>query len=375
MNTYFDNAATSFPKPPEVALRMCRFMNEEGGTYGRAAYPRVQNATAMVEQCRDALASVMGVSVAEHIAFTSNATTAINAVLLGLNLPRGFRIGVSPLEHNAIMRPLYHLGQTTGIEIVVLPHFSDGCIDVGALKTSGMALDMLAINHVSNVNGVIQPVEKLAVLARANSWRILLDASQSLGEIPVDAAHWGLDYVAFTGHKALRGPAGTGGFYAKEPHLISPTIFGGTGSLSQSYEMPDDLPDRFQAGTPNLVGIAGLLAAIENKPAPMHLRSEFLRLLASLRSIDGCTVYSAIEENRQSELFSFAHQRLSPSEIAQRLQDRHGIDTRAGLHCAPLAHRSIGSFPIGTVRIALSPYHTGEDLEYLLKAVLDAVRD
>ena len=371
-NTYFDNAATSFPKPPQVAEAISRYLNEEGGTYGRAAYERVRNATMQVEDCRDALANLLGVNEAENIAFTANATAGLNAILLGLALKSGARVWVSPLEHNAVMRPLRHLQETIDIEIKTLPAGNDGCIDITALENlPANDCDLLVINHLSNINGVIQSIDEIARIAHAKGWLIVLDASQSLGEIPVNAGEWDIDFVAFTGHKGLLGPTGTGGFYAKNPSLLRPTVFGGTGSLSESYDMPDELPDRFQPGTPNVAGIIGLLAALENRQTPQHSRNDFFECLNAIEKLPGIRLYKANNPAQQGELFSLTHERLSTGDFAQLIYDRHGIETRSGLHCAPLAHRSLGTFPSGTVRFSLSPYHTPDDLACLIKAIAD----
>ena len=371
-NTYFDNAATSFPKPPQVAEAISRYLNEEGGTYGRAAYERVRRATMQVEDCRDALAGLLGVNGAENIAFTANATTGLNAILFGLALKPGARVWVSPLEHNAVMRPLRHLQETIGIEVKTLHADNDGCIDIAALeKLPANDCDLLVINHLSNVNGVIQPIQEIARTARTKGWPIILDASQSLGEIEVNAGEWEIDFVAFTGHKGLLGPTGTGGFYAKNPSFLQPTVFGGTGSLSESYDMPDELPDRFQPGTPNVVGIIGLLGALENRPTPQHTHIDFFDCLNAIEQLPGIKLFKANNPAQQGELFSLTHERLSTGDFAQLLYDRHGIETRSGLHCAPLAHRSLGTFPSGTVRFSLSPYHTPDDLAFLIKAIAD----
>ena len=371
-NTYFDNASTSFPKPPEVAGEICNYLTNCGGTYGRAAYERVQKATALVEKCRDKLAVLMGIKDAEKINFTSNATTGINAILTGLTLQKGTRVWVSALEHNAVMRPLWHLQQTVGVCIDILPSLEDGCIDLQALKKIPTEeVSFLVINHLSNVNGLIQPMDEIAKLAASRGWKIILDCSQSLGEVPVKACEWDLDFIAFTGHKSLLGPTGTGGFYCKDSSLLKPTIFGGTGSLSDSYDMPMELPDKYQAGTPNVAGIVGLLAALENKPLPLHTRKEFLECLNAISLLPGIQVYKASNTACQGELFSLTHESKSPAELSQALFDIYGIETRSGLHCAPLAHRTLATFPKGTLRFSLSVYHSPEDLAYLLKAITD----
>lgn len=368
MNLYFDNASTGFPKPPQVAAAMTHFLTEIGGTYGRAAYSRVVEATRMTERCRDAAATVMGVADASKIAFTAGATMAVNTILRGLPGVRNKRVLVSPLEHNAVMRPLAALGAAVG----TLPALSDGCIDVERLPevdTEGVGL--VIVNHQSNVNGVIQPLGAICRWAGERGISVLADCSQSLPGTVVAADEWGLGFAVFTGHKGLLGPSGVGGFFARDPASVEPLIYGGTGSNSDRYEMPDLWPDRFEAGTPNLVGLAGLRAALENRPRAAHARADFSDLAVAVKKLPGFRVYAALKAENQGELFSLTHERLSPSCLAALLWEEYGIEVRAGLHCAPAAHRTIGTFPCGTVRIAAGPYHTSGDFERLLRALTE----
>lgn len=368
MNLYFDNASTSFPKPPEVAEGIARYLSHGGGTYGRAAYGRIVEATGMVERCRDAVARLMGVGDASKIAFTSGATAAINTVLQGFGLPRGARVLVSPLEHNAVMRPLAAMG----VKAVALPAFADGRIDTVRLQDIDIKdIPLVVINHQSNVNGVVQPLAEICGWAHSRGIRVLADCSQSLPCSTLAADLWGLDYAVFTGHKGLLGPTGTGGFYAREPLSLEPLVYGGTGSRSESFEMPEAWPDRFEAGTPNMAGIAGLLAALENRPGTGHSRTDFLDLLSAVAGLPGFRVFGALSAEYQGELFSVAHERLGTAKLADSLWSSYGIEVRAGLHCAPAAHRFLGSFPGGTVRFAVGPYHKAQDFEALLRALTD----
>lgn len=372
MNLYFDNASTSFPKPPEVAGEIARYLNDAGGTYGRAAYPRIVEATGMVERCRDAVARLMGVGDASKIAFTGGATMAINTVLQGFGLPRGARVLVSPLEHNAVMRPLAAMG----VEAVAMPAFADGRIDLSKLENVDLKdIALVVINHQSNVNGVVQPLAEICEWAHSRGIRVLADCSQSLPYSTLAADLWGLDYAVFTGHKGLLGPTGVGGFYAREPLSIEPLAYGGTGSRSESYEMPEAWPDRFEAGTPNLAGIAGLLAALENRPAAAHSRGDFLDLVSAVAGLSGFRVFGALSAEYQGELFSVAHERLGAAGLADALWSSYGIEVRAGLHCAPAAHRFLGSFPGGTVRFAAGPYHKAQDFEVLLRALTEISKE
>lgn len=372
MNLYFDNASTSFPKPPEVAGETVRYLNDIGGTYGRAAYPRIVEATGMVERCRDAVATLMGVGDASKIAFTSGATMAINTVLQGFGLPHGARVLVSPLEHNAVMRPLTAMG----VETVALPAFADGRIDLSKLKDVDLKdIDLVVINHQSNVNGVVQPLGEICAWAHSRGIRVLADCSQSLPYSALPAEAWGLDYAVFTGHKGLLGPTGTGGFYAREPRSLEPLIYGGTGSRSESYGMPEAWPDCFEAGTPNMAGMAGLLAALENRPEALHAKGDFPDLLRAVAELPGFRVYAALSAEYQGELFSVTHERLGAALLADLLWSSYGIEVRAGLHCAPAAHRFLGSFPGGTVRFAAGPYHTPQDFEALLRALTEISKE
>lgn len=371
MNLYFDNGSTSFPKPAQVSLAIAEYITTCGGTYGRAAYGRVQQATAMTEMCRDNVAEAIGCCEAEKVAFSINATTALNWILKGMAPYQ--RVWISPLEHNAVMRPLTQLAQTRGIEICMLPALSDGTVDIEKLAALPVTEnDIVVINHTSNVNGAIQPMAQIAYWAKINQLRLVLDSTQSLGYTPVFTDAWELYAVAFTGHKGLLGPTGIGGFFSRE--LLSPLVAGGTGSKSDQYDMPEETPDRYEAGTPNLTGIAGLNAALLHRPEPLHTREDFMSLIDEIASFDGVRVLRAANPAMQSELISFTHTHVQPSTIGNRLFFDNDIEVRTGLHCAPLAHKTLNTFPTGTVRIAASPYHTAADFELLAKAIHHACK-
>ncbi len=366
-NTYFDNGSTSFPKPNQVAEAMRAFMSEIGGTYGRAAYGRVFKTSWMVEECRGRLSGLLGVSESAHVCFTHNATLAINTVLKGLDL-KDAEVLVSPLEHNAVMRPLEMLKTKKNITWRSLPAAKDGTIlpeDISRFISSKTRL--VIVNHQSNVNGVIQPVA--AIKREVGDIPLLLDTAQSLGSVPVCGDEWNIDFIAFTGHKGLLGPTGTGGFFVRNPALIEPLVFGGTGSRSDSFEMPAFMPDRFEAGTPNTVGISGLNAALLHRPLQQWQPADLLTLLDTIRQVPGVRVLSASNPVNQGSLFSLTHRKMPPSVIAQKLFERFGIELRPGLHCAPFAHKHFSTFPGGSARIALSPYHTPGDLEHLALAL------
>ena len=363
---YFDNSATSFPKPPEVKESICKYL-ASGGTYGRGAYPRIVEATSMVEEVREKLSAILGSKKSENVVFSSGSTEAINIILKGLNL-RDKQILISPMEHNAVMRPIHALSTNNNTTYSILDHYSDGTIDIERIKAQlSQNVALVIINHQSNVNGVIQPIG--AIKQEIGNIPILVDASQSMGTVAIDVDRDNLDYVAFTGHKGLLGPTGTGGFYMASPEAISPLFYGGTGSNSENYELPESMPDRFQPGTPNLLGLAGMLGAINAKIEKLHTKDDYLTLLQSLCSLKNVDCYSGNNINQTGEVFSFRIANENPGITAHKLYTEFGIETRSGLHCAPLAHRTLGSFPTGLVRISLSPYHTPDDLMFLFQAL------
>jgi cysteine desulfurase family protein len=364
LNGYFDCGATSFPKPPEVAAEIARYLNEVGGPYGRSFYRRALEVSGVVEETRSLLADLLGAKSSEKVVFTHNATHAVNIVLKGLSL-QGKEVWISPLEHNAVARPLRRLKQDGRITVRFLPAAPDGRIEPERLLFSNRT-GLIVVNHQSNVNGVIQPIREIK--EKAGPIPVLVDAAQSLGHQSIEADSWGIDFVAFTGHKGLLGPTGTGGLYLADPSLNT-LIEGGTGSRSESSSMPGFLPDKFEAGTPNIAGIFGLRAALMHKPVPGHTRGDFLRLLRAVRQLPGLNVLAATREVHQGELFSVTSRTMDSSTLGMKLYEEYGIETRLGLHCTPLAHRHIRTFPTGTVRISPSVYHRSGDFEMLLTAL------
>lgn len=367
MNHYFDNAATSFPKPKEVSQYISHYLDKQGGTYGRSAYKRVFDASANIETLRESVASLLGTRHSDRFFFTFNATVGLNTILSGMDL-HDCHVLISPMEHNATTRPLLKIAKEKNVSFDILPHGIDGEIDTtkidSVLKPSTR---LIIVNHQSNINGVIQPLQKIKAIC--GNIPILIDLAQSAGHCKVELDNWDIDFAAFTGHKGLLGPSGTGGIYIKNPDLVNPFIYGGTGSNSESFEMPSFIPDKFEAGTPNVAGLTGLLGALENTPVPLHTKKDFTELLDNISSIPELTVYKAESIQKQGPLFSVNHCDYSCSELAHILYEKYNIETRSGLHCAPLAHKTLGTFPSGTVRFALSVYHTKEDFDYLVNAL------
>lgn len=365
MNLYFDNATTSHPKPNAVSDAMADEVLHGGG-YSRGAYGRIAQTTLTVERCRDAVGEFFGLENGDNIVFYLNATGAANLILQKYDF--GGVVYISPMEHNAIMRPLEYLKSVKNLEIKILPHFSDGLVDIDAMsKIVVSEPGIVLVNHQSNVNGVIQPVDQIADWAKKSGLKVMVDTVQSLGNVSFKIGN--IDFAIFAGHKTLLGPTGVGGAYIADIESVDSLIFGGTGSRSDSFLMPDVAPDKFEAGTPNTVGIAGLLAALENRPKSSHSIDDFKCFVEELRSNSELNLVVANDFANQGQVFSFTHKRLSSSEVSTRLYSEFGIETRSGLHCSPTAHRTLGTFPHGTVRVALSPYHTKEDMQCFIDSV------
>ena len=371
-NSYFDNAATSYPKASAVADEMHRYMKECGGTYGRGAYPRIVEASGMVEETRELISGWMGIEKTDNVFFCQNATVGINAILMGLDL-HDCHVLVSPMEHNAVMRPLEFLRQEKGVQWEMLPHEDNGAIIPDKVQDCLQNNTRLVIvNYKSNVSGVVQPVDRIK--QKIGKVPLLLDLSQASIETSLSLDTWSVDYAAFTGHKGLGGPTGIGGFFCRDPQLLTPFIRGGTGSLSESFDTPEYLPDRFEAGTPNVVGIVGLGAALRNSLPQRYSTSDFNELVNNISALPGVTVYCTVSPNETGTVFSLAHTEMDCSTISMKLQQEYDIQTRAGLHCAPLAHQTLGTYPQGTVRFSLSPLHDKADLKNLFTALSEIFR-
>ena len=380
---YFDNAATSWPKPPTVAQAMVQFLNEVGGSPGRSAHRQAIASGRVVYAAREAVAELLHAPDPLRVAFGLNATEALNLALHGLLRP-GDHVVTSSMEHNSVMRPLRAL-ERTGIALTVV-----GCSPEGFLDPAGIAAGlrdntaMIVLNHASNVTGTLMPVREVASIARQHGALLLVDAAQTAGAYPIDVQADGIDLLAFTGHKSLYGPMGTGGLLIGDrvdAARMEPLRQGGTGSRSEREEQPDFLPDMCESGTPNAVGLAGLLAGLRwvmarGVPAIRAHEVELTqRLIDGLQRIEGVTVYGPLDAEVQTATVSFRIAGLSVSEVGLRLDEQHAIMCRVGLHCAPAAHRSIGTFPEGTVRFGLGAFNTEQEVDAALAAVSELAEE
>ena len=379
---YLDNAATSWPKPPEVLKAMTDVLEHVGGNPGRSGHRLSIAAARVVYDTREEIARFFNISDPLHVVFTSGATHAINLVLRGILKP-GDHVVTSSIEHNAIMRPLRSL-EKQGIKLSIVPCDADGTLDMDKLeKVMTSATRLVAITHASNVVGTILPVAEIATIAHEAGALVLVDAAQTAGVLPVDVPAMGIDLLAFTGHKELQGPPGVGGLVIADGvdvSQIEPLMRGGTGSRSESEEQPDNLPDKFESGTANLPGIAGLSAGLKwvKDKGIGEIRDHLIKLgqtlIEGLSTLPQVKVYGTLAPEKSVAIVSFTVAAKSISEIALRLDEEYGVLSRVGLHCAPAAHRTIGTFPEGTVRLAPGVFTTIEDVQEAIQAVAEVIK-
>ncbi len=372
MSLYLDNAATTFPKPQGVYEAVRYALTEVGASPGRAAHRLARQASSIVADARAKVASMLGIPAAERVIFTRNATESINVVLKGWLRP-GDRVLISALEHNSVVRPLWRLRET-GIEVTVIPCSPRGVLDLAALKRSlEVPVRLVILNHASNVNGALQPAVEVSELCNSRGTPLLLDAAQTAGLQPIDAGGCNLGMLACSGHKALLGPPGVGILYIRPDLDVLPLVEGGTGSRSEEAAQPGDCPDRYESGTANLPGIAGLGAGIDfimEKGRNSLLKHEIEMasfIEEGLRGFPGIRLFSP--EDRGTGAVSFTIDGINPADAGHVLDEGFDIAVRTGLHCAPLAHRTLGTFPEGTIRVSPGYSTTQADLEYFVKSV------
>ena len=374
---YLDHAATSWPKPPEVLAAMTHFLERAGGNPGRAGHRLSIEAGRIVYKARETLAELFNAADPLRIIFTLNATHAINFALHGLLKP-GDHVVTSCTEHNAVMRPLRFL-ERNGVRVSIVPCDNEGTLDPqNFARAIEKSTRLIVATHVSNVTGTMLPIAEIAAVARRAGVYLLVDAAQSAGVVPIDMSAIGIDLLAFTGHKGLQGPPGTGGLVIGEnvhEKELTPLTHGGTGSRSESELQPEDLPDKFESGTLNGPGIAGLEAgarlALKRGIETIHAHEVALakRLVEGLGNIRGVRLYGPNDWEKRSAVVSFTSDTCQTSEIGFRLDEEFDIMCRVGLHCAPAAHRSIGSFPGGTVRFAPGPKTSVSEIDAAITAV------
>jgi cysteine desulfurase family protein len=374
MTIYLDNAATSFPKPEAVYTAADQALRCLAASPGRGGHREALAAGRIVFEAREAAAGLFGIADSSRIAFTSSATEALNVALFGLLQP-GDRVVTSTMEHNAVTRPLRAL-QERGVAVVKVPADRQGFVDPAAIKRACTEpTSLVVLSHCSNVTGTLQPIEEIGPWCRREGILFLVDAAQSAGQFALDVAGMGIDLLAVPGHKGLMGPPGTGLLYVREGIELPPLIYGGTGGNSQSDLPPDAMPERLEAGTLNTPGLAGLLAGIEFLlregmfAVRTHETELLAQLISGLREIPEAELYGPLDSRFHGGVLSFNLTGRDPTEVGFLLDRDHDILCRVGLHCAPDAHRTIGTFPRGTVRVSPGYFTTAAEIDHLVSAV------
>ncbi|MDD5524854.1 MAG: aminotransferase class V-fold PLP-dependent enzyme [Smithella sp.] len=373
---YFDNAATSWPKPPEVNAAMQRYMRKIGANPGRSGHRLSLEAARIIYDAREKLAQLFNVFDPLRIVLTKNATEALNIAIFGFLKP-GDHVITSSMEHNSVMRPLRAM-EAKGVNLTVIPCDKAGLIDPAQISTSiKNNTKAIFITHASNVTGAIMPVFDIGRIAREHGLVFCVDAAQTAGSCFIDVEKMNIDLLAFTGHKSLFGPSGTGGLYIREglEKRIKPILVGGTGSRSEVEEQPDFMPDRYEAGTPNTVGIAGLQAGVDFVLSEgidqIKSKEESLvkMFIEGIKDLPEVIIYGQTFTEGRIPVVSFNIAGIDPAAIALELDERYKIMSRSGLHCAPSAHKSIGTYPMGTVRFSFSYFNTEDQVVKAVEAL------
>lgn len=372
---YLDNAATTFPKPPEVLEQMIRQYRLLGVSPGRGSYDLATEAEAVIHATRKKLADFFGAPDPERIIFTANATDSLNLAISGLVHP-GDHVITTRLEHNSVLRPLYHLEQRGKISCSLVPFDNLGFINpTDITKAIRPETRLIIVTHASNVLGTVQPIAEIGAICTEHKIPLLVDASQSAGQIEVNLQTMRASVIAFTGHKSLYGPTGIGGLAIHPDLNIQPTRFGGTGSQSESLVHSEHYPHRLEAGTLNLLGIIGLNLGID------YLLSEGLdakhtkemrlmdRLVTGLSEIAGLELYGGTNCTNRLPLLTVNLRDVSPEDIGAILDADFNIAVRVGLHCAPLVHETLGTTERGAVRFSIGHFNTEADIDKAIEAM------
>jgi len=375
---YLDNGATSYPKPDEVYTFMDSFYRNFGVNAGRSGYDLCLEAGAMVDTTRKMLAGFFNGSDPNRLCFSYNSTDALNLIIFGL-LEKGDHAITTTLEHNSVLRPLYHQSKLNGVAVDYVPFDTNGFVDPDDIRKKIKANTRLVIvNHASNVIGTLQPVEAIGRICRERGVPLVIDASQSAGKVPIDIEKLHIDVVAFTGHKSLLGPTGIGGLYVREGIDIRHTRAGGTGVRSADRMHLDEYPYRLEYGTGNIVGIAGLHAALkwvtERGMDQIHQHEmELTRMLRDgLRELEGVSLHCQEDLTNHISVLSFNIHGMEALNTGTLLDGDHNIACRTGLHCSPLVHEQLGTAQIGgSVRVGIGPFNTEDHIRTAIEAIAE----
>jgi cysteine desulfurase family protein len=376
---YLDNAATSSKKPESVKKAILNYYENIGASPGRGGYKDSIKAGRIILEARSKLADFFNVPKPEQIVFTHNVTYALNMGLKGVLKPNDHVI-TTTMEHNSVLRPLKGLEQKGIIEADYIKCENDGTLEPKKIKKYiKNNTKLIVITYASNVTGTLMPVQKIADIAENNNLYFFLDTAQAAGAYEIDFQKLETDFLAFTGHKGLMGPPGTGGFAVSQKlsKNMDSLIEGGTGSISDQEYQPDFLPDKFESGTLNTPGIAGLKAGVEfiETKGLDNIRQHELKLaeifIEGLKQIDDINIYGPGDIEKQAPTISITHKHHDLGQLSYILDDKYGIMTRSGLHCAPFAHKTIGSFPEGTLRFSIGYFNTEDEITYTLDKLME----
>jgi cysteine desulfurase family protein len=377
---YLDNAATSWPKPPSVWEAMERNMMESAANPGRGSHEMAVKASRAVFETRKRLARLFRINNPNDIAFTMNTTHALNLAIQGLLKP-GDHVIATSLEHNSVRRPLEALKRKIGIDVTYVPTDTKGMLKREAIEEAITArTKLIAVTHSSNLLGTIIPISEIGEIARRRNIKLLVDSAQSAGVLPIDVEGMGIDLLAFPGHKGLMGPQGTGGLYIHPDMELEPLMHGGTGSKSEAPEQPDIRPDRYEAGTPNTVGLAGLSEGVnfvlKETTQAIHAKELQLtfELMEGLQRIPGITLLGPDLGEERTAIVSFLLDGVDPSELAFLLDQQFGIAVRSGFHCTPLGHETAGSYETGAVRASPGYFTQKSEIVSMIDAVTEINR-
>jgi cysteine desulfurase family protein len=372
---YLDNAATTYPKPAAVLEAMTASYTALGVSPGRGSYDLAVEAEAFIDRTRRKLADLFNAPDPDRVIFAANATDGLNILFNGLLQP-GDHVVSTRLEHNSVLRPLHHLRQGRGIAFSLVPFDAQGFIDPeDVARAIRPETRLVAVNHASNVLGTVQPVAEVGAICAARGVPLLVDASQSAGQVAVDMAALQASAIAFTGHKSLYGPTGIGGVILSPDLDVRATRFGGTGVDSRSPEHTPGFPHRLEAGTLNVMGIMGLSAAvdfIQDRGLPaIHAQEMGLlgRLQEGLAEIRGVTLYGTRQLDRRTAVLTLNVEGMAPSDVGAILDADFDIAVRVGLHCAPLVHETLGTAEQGAVRFSLGVFNTESDIDRAIAAM------
>ncbi|GKU77140.1 aminotransferase class V-fold PLP-dependent enzyme [Paenibacillus sp. L3-i20] len=372
---YLDHAATSWPKPQIVTEAVINAMLNDGANPGRGSHAMAVRASRILFDTRKHLAKLFNIKNPNDIAFTSNTTMSLNMAIKGWLKP-GDHVISTMIEHNSVRRPLYCLEQSIGIEVTYIESDEQGNVSVEAIENAIKSnTTLIIVNHSSNLLGTILPVAEIGEAAQRHGVKLLVDAAQSAGIIPVDVQAMGIHMLAFPGHKGLLGPQGTGGLYIAPELELEPLLHGGTGSQSETPHQPLVRPDRYEAGTQNTSGLAGLQAGVKfvlNETVEKIQAKEWAlaqRLMVGLSEIANVHILGPKIGEPRTGIVAFVVDGVDPSELSFILDQHYNIAVRAGFHCTPLAHTSAGTIETGAVRASVGIFTTQEEVDSLMLAI------